>query len=131
MAPTTVVLAAPAHGARAAMRAALDPDAARVAGEACTRWAAGERVRDTGAHVVVADVGLLSGRDFFLRGWGPVSRDTRVVAVGPDDPVLRHCLRVQGVAAYVVRDRMADELPAAVAPARAAVPRQAPSRNGG
>jgi hypothetical protein len=120
---TTVVLAAPRGHTRAAMRAALDPGAVRVAGEACTRWDAGECARATDADVVVADADLLSMRDFFLSGWGPVSRETGIVAVGPDDDDLARRLALGGAAAYVVRDRMGGELAGAVAGARSPVTR--------
>jgi DNA-binding NarL/FixJ family response regulator len=112
-----VVLAAPHRRTRAAMRSALDLRAVRVAGEACTRWDAGELVRSTGPDAVVVDSDMLSARDFFLTGWGPVSRETRIVAVGPDDTHLARHITVQGCATYVVRDRLADELAAAVADA--------------
>jgi AmiR/NasT family two-component response regulator len=115
---TTVVLAAPRGRTRAAMRAALDPRAVRVAGEACTRWDAGECARATDPDVVVADADLLSMRDFFLSGWGPVSRETRIVAVGPADDDLARRLALGGVAAYVVRDRVGEELAPAVTAAR-------------
>jgi DNA-binding NarL/FixJ family response regulator len=120
---TTVVLAAPDRRARARMRAALDPRAVAVAGEACTRWDAGECVRATLPDAAVVDVELLSTRDFFLQGWGPVSRDTRIVAVGPDDDHLRRRLCEQGAAAYVTRDRLADELAGAVSAVRLPVMR--------
>ena len=122
-ASTTVVLAAPSGQTRAVMRAALDPRAVRVAGEACTRWDAGECARATAPDVVVADADLLSMRDFFLTGWGPVSRETRIVAVGPDDDDLARRLALGGVAAYVRRDRVGAELAPAVAGARSPVTR--------
>jgi DNA-binding NarL/FixJ family response regulator len=114
MAPTTAVVAAPDRRTRAAMRAALAAGRVQVTGEACTRWDAGECVRATLPDAAVIDVELLSIRDFFLRGWGPVSRDTRIVAVGPDDEHLRRHMCDQGAAAYVTRDRLADELAGAV-----------------
>jgi hypothetical protein len=114
----TIVLAAPDRRTRAAMRAALDTGVVRVAGEACTRWDAGELVRAVEADAVVADAGLLSIRDFFLSGWGAVPCTTRIVAVGPGDDDLEHRLRVQGCAGYVARDRLAADLPAAVAGVR-------------
>jgi DNA-binding NarL/FixJ family response regulator len=113
----TVVLAAPHRRMRAAMRGALDPREVRIAGEACTRWDAGELVRSTAADAAVVDCDLLSTRDFFLTGWGPVSRETRIVAVGPDDADLARRITVQGCARYVARDRLAAELAPAVSEA--------------
>jgi hypothetical protein len=43
-----------------------------------------------------------------------VSRETRIVAVGPDDADLARRITVQGCARYVARDRLAAELAPAV-----------------
>jgi hypothetical protein len=106
-----------------------------IVAEACTRWDAGETQRDLQPDAAVVEVGLLSTTDFFLHGWGPVWRCTRIVAVGPDEPALAHRLAAMGVAAYVPWDRVAGELADAVrgacSPAVAASVPQAPSRNGG
>jgi hypothetical protein len=55
---------------------------------------------------------MLATHEFFLTGWGPVSRDVRIIAVGPDDPHLARLLLAHGAAAYVPVDRLAEELPA-------------------
>jgi DNA-binding NarL/FixJ family response regulator len=117
MTSTTAILAAPDGRTRAAMRRALDPQEVAIAGEACTRWDAGELARAVEPDVAVVDVGLLSSRDFFLRGWGSVSRATRIVAVGPADEHLARSITVQGCTRYVARDRLDDELAPAVADA--------------
>lgn len=116
MPETTVVIAARDHGTRAAIRDVLDPARVRVVGEACHRWDAGELLRDLQPDAVLVDVSLLATREFFLTGWGPVSRATRVVAVGPADPHLARMLLAHGVSAYISHDRLAEELPTSLDP---------------
>src|SRR4051812_8953271 len=98
MSPLRIVIAARDHGARAAIRAALDPTRTHVVGEATGRWRAGELVRGLAPDAVVADISVLTTNEFFLRAWGPVPRDTPIVAVGPDDPHLAGMLRAHGAA---------------------------------
>lgn len=116
MGPITVVVAGLGSHARAELRAALAAcRGVRIAGEARDPWSAGELTRTVLPDAVVTDVNLLSEHDFFLTGWGPVSREVRIVAVGPDHPAIARRLRACGVAAYVVDDRLAADLPAALA----------------
>jgi DNA-binding NarL/FixJ family response regulator len=117
----TVLIAGRDHSTRASIRAALDPHEVRVIAEACGRWQGGELLRALEPEAAIVGVSLLSTREFFLTGWGPVSRCTRIIAVGPDDPHLARLLLSHGAAAYVPVDRMAEELPACLAgsPARA------------
>ena len=110
-----VVVGASATLARTHLRVALHHDAdLEIVAEACTRWDAGETLRELQPDAAVVEIGLLSTTEFFLQGWGPVWRCTRIVAVGPDDPALARRLAAMGVAAYVPWGRVADELCAAV-----------------
>jgi DNA-binding NarL/FixJ family response regulator len=125
----TVLIAARHHGTRDTIRAALDPERTDVVAEARGRWQAGELVRALRPEAAVVDVSLLATREFFLCGWGPVSRETRIVAVGPPDPHLAAQLLAHGAAAYLPLDQLAERLPACLqgAPARD----HGASRNGG
>jgi hypothetical protein len=116
----TVLIAARDARTRDAVRSALDPAGVRVVAEACGCWHGGELLRALAPDAAVVGVNLLCTHEFFLTGWGPVSRDVRILAVGPDDPHLARLLLAHGVAAYVPVDRLADELPACLAgsPAR-------------
>lgn len=124
MATHTVLIAGRDRGTRASIRAACEPVPVRVVAEARGRWQAGELVRALAPEIALVDVGLLACREFFLSGWGPVSRSTRIVAVGPDDPHLAHLLLAQGAAAYVPLARLHEELPGCLGG-------HAPRRNGG
>jgi hypothetical protein len=116
----SVLIASRDAATRKAVRTALDPREVRVVAEACGRWRAGELVRALGPDAVVAGVNLLAAHEFFLAGWGPVSREVSIIAVGPEDPQLARLLVAQGVAAYIVLDRLAEELPACLGAASAA-----------
>lgn len=124
MATPTALIAARDRGTRATIRAACDPHHIQIVAEACGRSQAGELLRTLEPDVAIVHVGVLSTREFFLTGWGPVSRATRIVAVGPDDPHLARLLLAHGAASYVPLDRLADELPACLGV-------QGASRNGG
>ena len=124
MSDLTVVIAARDRLGRRAIRTALTADV-RVVGEAAGRWEAGDLLRRFEPDVAVVDSSLLSCRDFFLTGWGPVSRCTRIVVVGPDDPQLAGRLIAMGAGGYVVRARLAEDLPSRVAESR--VPGVAPT----
>ena len=111
MPPARLVLAASAGRARAQLRDALHHHAnLEIVAEACTRWDAGETLRELQPDVAVVEIGLLSTTEFFLHGWGPVWRCTRIVAVGPDDAALAERLAAMGAAAYVPWGRVPDEL---------------------
>jgi DNA-binding NarL/FixJ family response regulator len=116
MPASTLLVAGRDRRTRAAIRAALDPADCRVVAEACARWPAGQLLRELEPDVAVVDITLLSTTDFFLTGWGPVSRCTRVVAVGPDDPQLARRLIAHGAAAYVPVGRLGEELAEWVGP---------------
>jgi DNA-binding NarL/FixJ family response regulator len=117
----TVLIVARDAWTRDAVRAALDPADVRVVAQACGSAQGGEQLRALAPDAAVVGVNLLCTREFFLTGWGPVSRDVRIIAVGPDDPHLARLLLAHGAAAYVAVDRLAAELPACLAgsPARA------------
>ena len=117
----TVLIAARDARTRDAVRSALDPAGVHVVAEACGRWHSGELLRALAPDAAVVGVSLLCTHDFFLTGWGPVSRDVRILAVGPDDPHLARLLLAHGAAVYVPVDRLADELPACLAGSRARV----------
>ncbi len=114
MSALTVIIAARDRLGRMAIRTALETADVRVVGEAAGRWDAGDLLRRLEPDVAVVDSNLLSCRDFFLTGWGPVSRRTRIVVVGPDDPQLAGRLTAMGAAGYVARSRVADDLPSSV-----------------
>jgi DNA-binding NarL/FixJ family response regulator len=106
-----VVVAASAARARAQLRVAFEHHAdLEIVAEACTRWDAGEVLRELQPDAAVVEIGLLSTTEFFLHGWGSVWRCTQIVAVGPDDPALASRLGAMGAAAYVPCDRVTDEL---------------------
>jgi DNA-binding NarL/FixJ family response regulator len=114
----SVLIASRDAATREAIHAALDSREVRVVAEACGRWNAGELVRRLNPDAVVVGVSLLATREFFLTGWGPVSRDVHMIAVGPDDPHVAGLLLAHGVAAYVPVDRLTDELPGCLRDAR-------------
>jgi DNA-binding NarL/FixJ family response regulator len=115
-----VVLAGDACSCVAPARAALAADPAlHVVAEAHGRAEAARAIARIEPAVAVVDVGLLALSEFFLTGWGPVSRRTRVVVVGRDpDPGLARRLLAQGAAGYVpaaeIRSRLAATVRAAV-----------------
>jgi chemotaxis response regulator CheB len=80
----SVVIAEPASAQRDAVvslvTAAPDQHVVAVAG---AREGAGDLLRRLIPQVAVVDVCLLSSSNFLFRGWGPVYRDTRVIAIGP------------------------------------------------
>ena len=115
MSDRTVIIAARERLVRKAIRTALATTDVRVVGEAAGRWEAGDLLRRLEPDVAVVDSNLLSCRDFFLTGWGPVSRCIRIVVVGPDDPQLAGRLTAMGAAGYVARSRVADDLRSSVA----------------
>ena len=115
MSDRTVIIAARERLVRKAIRTALATTDVRVVGEAAGRWEAGDLLRRLEPDLAVVDSNLLSCRDFFLTGWGPVSRCTRIVVVGPDDPQLAGRLTAMGAAGYVARSRVADDLRSSVA----------------
>jgi hypothetical protein len=103
---------------REAIRTALETTDVRVVGEAAGRWEAGDLLRRFEPDVSVVDGSLRSCRDLFHIGWGPVSRCSRIVVVGPDDPQLARRLIAMGAADYVARSRLAEDLPGSVADSR-------------
>jgi DNA-binding NarL/FixJ family response regulator len=118
----SVLVAGSSAGTRSLLRKAAQGSAEiDVVGEAASRWHGGELLRELAPDVAVVDVALLSTCDFFLQGWGPVSRCTRIVVVGCPDPVLEHRLLTMGACAYLPWDRVAGEL-ASVVVAKASVP---------
>lgn len=87
-----------------------DPDLVLV-GVASRPADAVDLLCDLEPAVAVIDVNLLSFCDHPLHGWGPISREIRLVAVGPgDDPYVRARMRAGGFAAYVPLERLDDEL---------------------
>jgi two-component system response regulator DesR len=107
----SVVIAGPTARCRGALYDALQGRTElEVVGEAATRSHAGDVLRMLAPDVAVVDLALLSTCDFFLHGWGPVSRCTRIVVVGPEDPGLAHRLLAMGACAYVPWDRAQGEL---------------------
>jgi DNA-binding NarL/FixJ family response regulator len=111
-----VVLAGDPCSAVAPARRALSSDPAlHVVAEAHTRSQAAAAIARTDPAVAVVDVGLLSPSEFFLSGWGPVSRATRLVVVGRDaHPETARRLLVQGAAAYVPAPEVSARLAGAV-----------------
>jgi DNA-binding NarL/FixJ family response regulator len=108
----SVVIAEPASVQRDAVvslvTAAPDEDVVAVAG---SREGAGEILRQLSPQVAVVDVCLLSFSDFLFRGWGPVYRDTRVIAVGLEDSrAVAAFLVAKGAAQYVCRARVEEQL---------------------
>jgi DNA-binding NarL/FixJ family response regulator len=107
----SVVIAEPASAQRDAVvslvTAAPDQDVVAVAG---SREGAGELLRTLIPQVAVVDICLLSFSDFLFRGWGTVYRDTRVIAVGPDDDRAAALMVAKGAAQYVARPRVEDQL---------------------
>jgi hypothetical protein len=121
-----VVAGAPGTCAAAACDAlAADPDL-RVAARATTRAGAAAAIAATAADVAVVDLGLVSLSEFFLAGWGRVSRATRFVVVGHDaHPRTARRLMTEGVAAYVPATEIPARLTGAVRAAAGLAPASA------
>ena len=121
MSVAVVIAGAPGSCAAAARRALAGSPGVRIVATAITRDGAAAAVRRLEPDVAVVDTGLLSLSEFFLTGWGPVSRSTRIVVVGRDEHerCARH-LVAQGAAAYVpapeIGARLADVVRDAPAP---------------
>jgi len=108
----SVVIAEPASAQRDAVvsliTAAPDQHVVAVAG---SREGAGDLLRRLIPQVAVVDVRLLSFSDFLFRGWGPVYRYTRVIAIGPeDDQAVAALLIAKGAAHYLCRAHVEDQL---------------------
>jgi DNA-binding NarL/FixJ family response regulator len=107
----SVVIAAPSEVTRSSLQEAMQGQAQiEVVGEAASSWHGGELLRALAPEVAVVDLALLSTCDFFLQGWGTVSRSTRIVVVGCPDPVLEHRLMTMGACACLSWDRVPAEL---------------------
>lgn len=108
----SVLIAEPASAQRDAVvslvTAAPDESVVAVAG---SREGAGELLRRLIPQIAVVDVCLLSFSDFLFRGWGPVYRDTRVIAIGPEDSQAVGALLVaKGAAHYLCRAHVEEQL---------------------
>ena len=74
---------------------------------------AGEAARRLRPDVVVVDSDLVSRSANLLEGWGPVDAALPVVVVGLEiHPMLEQRVLRQGGAAYLLKEQLADELPA-------------------
>jgi DNA-binding NarL/FixJ family response regulator len=118
MSITVVVAGAGCSCARVAAQAlSAEPDIEVLACPS-TREAAGALLRAYEPDVAVVDAGLLALKEFFLTGWGPVSRATRIVVVGRDEEAaMGQRLLAQGAAAYVPESEIPTRLARAVAEA--------------
>lgn len=120
----SVVIAEPASAQRdavvALVNAAPDQHVVAVAG---SREGAGDLLRRINPHVAVVDVCLLSFSGFLFRGWGTVYRDTRVIAIGPEDSTAVAAFVVaKGAAHYLCRAHVEDQLCEAIRNVAAQVP---------
>src|SRR4051812_1165876 len=108
----SVLIAEPASPQRDALvslvTAAPDQHLVAVAG---SREEAGDLLRRLRPQVAVVDVCLLSFSDFLFRGWGLVYRDTRVIAIGPEDSqAVAGLLVAKGAAQYLCRAQVEEQL---------------------
>lgn len=112
----SIVLAVPAPRHRGEVRALLDGDPrVRVLAATGSRQTAAELLAALEPDAAVIDLALLAGCEYPLHGWGPVSRDVALVAIGHgENQHIAAALRNAGFAAYVPSARLPEELADAV-----------------
>jgi DNA-binding NarL/FixJ family response regulator len=112
MSLVSVVIADPHPRQRSELRALLAAHPRlRVLGATGQRDAAADLVNLLEPDAAVIDLALLCSSEFPLEGWRPISRATRLVAIGPaDDEDLDRRLRRAGFAAYLPHARAEAEL---------------------
>jgi DNA-binding NarL/FixJ family response regulator len=111
-APVTVLLADPYQTPREALERLLEHErSVQVVASADTMETAAAAARRLAPDVLVVDEALIARGGDILQGWGPVGSAMDVVVMGMETHrALARKLMERGATAYLLKDRLADDL---------------------